>query len=68
MPGRAGFFWKSAANTGSFCVLCFSLSFFLLSFVATLFLFLRNGRKETDAFEVDWLHQRQRTLLIPQSA
>lgn len=42
------------------CVLLFPLPFFfLLSFPATLFLFLRKGKKETGAFELDWLHQRQ---------
>lgn len=49
-------------NTGSFCVRCFPLCLFsLLSFPATL-LFLRKGKKEPDALELDRLHQRQLEL------
>lgn len=31
---------------------------FLFSFSATLFFFLRKGKKVTGAFELDWPHQR----------
>lgn len=57
---KAGSFWRSAANTGFLCALLFPLCLSsLLSFPATLFLFLRKGNKETDASELDCPHQRQ---------
>lgn len=37
---------------------------FLFSFSATLFFFLRKGKKVTGAFELDWPHQRQWVLVI----
>lgn len=66
---RTGFFGRSAANTGAFCVCCCSLGLSpLLSFPANLFLFLRRDTKEPGASELDWLPQRQWVLLIPESA
>lgn len=63
---RAGSCWRPAANTGSFCVCSlFPLPLSSLpSFPAALSLFLRKGKKETGALELDWPHQRRRVPLI----